>query len=130
MTITTEPLALLNEHQYISLTTFRKNGEPKSTPVWFTQKQNCVYVFTELESWKVKRIKNNPQVEVAPCKSNGTLIGAQKLTGTARIMAETEEGTAKKAFKSKYGLMNTLFILLGTARRKKRGYLEISLGNG
>lgn len=123
----TQSLELLDGQQYISLTTFRKNGEAKSTPVWFAQANGKLFVFTELESWKVKRIQNNPQVQIAPCKSNGSLIGDVKWNGSARIMSAAEEETAKQAFKSKYGFMKSLFNLLGKVRRKQRIYLELTL---
>jgi PPOX class probable F420-dependent enzyme len=57
----------LQGHQFMSLITFRKNGEPVSTVVWFAQEADKLYVLTAADAGKVKRIRQNAQVEVAPC---------------------------------------------------------------
>ncbi|NNC79410.1 MAG: PPOX class F420-dependent oxidoreductase, partial [Acidimicrobiales bacterium] len=44
------------DEKYLSLTTFRKNGEPKATPVWIVDLGNGTAGFTTASSsWKVKR---------------------------------------------------------------------------
>jgi len=121
--------SLLDGHQFMSLTTFRKNGEPKPTAVWFVQSGDNLIVYTGPESWKVKRIKNNPRIEVSPCERDGKVIGAETAVGTARIMTADEEKAAKKMFRSKYGLMKIFFDLMSTIRREDRVYLEITPGN-
>ena len=125
-TVTENSFALLDEQQYMSLTTFRKNGEAKATAVWFAQADNKLYVYTGVESWKVKRIKNNPLVEIAPCKSSGELIGNEKASGQARILSADEDAIARQALKKKYGLMKSVFAFMGKLRGQKSLYLEIS----
>jgi PPOX class probable F420-dependent enzyme len=61
---------------FLSLTTFRKNGAPVATPVWFAQEGDKLYVMTGTNTGKVRRIHHNAQVEVAPCTLNGELLGA------------------------------------------------------
>lgn len=122
----TNDLALLNGHKYISLTTFRKNGEPKPTPVWFTELNGNVIVYTADESWKVKRIRNNANVEITPCKSSGELLSDKKLSGTARFLDGEEETAAIHAFKKKYGFMKSAFDVMGKLRGDRRIYIEIS----
>jgi hypothetical protein len=53
-------LAQFDGQKYISLETFRKNGPGVKTPIWFVMHKNAFYVYTEADSWKVKRIRNNP----------------------------------------------------------------------
>jgi len=57
-------LAQFGDQNYISLETFKKNGQGVKTPVWFVLHKNAFYAYTEADSWKVKRIPNNPRVRV------------------------------------------------------------------
>ena len=66
------PLTALQGYRYLNLTTFRKNGVPVVTTVWFTLANAKIYVWTAKESGKVKRIRRNPQVRVAVCTANGS----------------------------------------------------------
>jgi len=52
----------IHGQKYISLTTFRKNGTPVATPVWFGEDGDKLYVMTRSDLGKAKRIRNNPQV--------------------------------------------------------------------
>lgn len=51
---------VLEGHRYVRLTTFRKNGEAVSTPVWFALVGGRAHVFTDLHSGKARRIRNIP----------------------------------------------------------------------
>ena len=65
----------LHKKKYISLETLRKNGVPVRTPVWFVIFNDMVYVVTRESTGKVKRIKNNQDVRVAPCNFSGKIEG-------------------------------------------------------
>src|SRR5258708_2439634 len=66
-----ERLAALTHERYISLTTFRRDGRAVPTVVWFAHDGERILVWTGANSGKVKRIKNNPRVTVAPCDRTG-----------------------------------------------------------
>jgi PPOX class probable F420-dependent enzyme len=68
-------LAQFDGQNYISLETFKKNGQGVKTPVWFVLYENVFYVYTEADSWKVRRIRNNPRVRVAACNVRGAVKG-------------------------------------------------------
>src|SRR5437660_3569862 len=82
--------------RYLNLETFKKSGQGVKTPVWFAADPSAkldsndakLYVYTIGVSGKVKRIRNNPRVNVAPCDMRGGLRGdwaparAEILTGT------------------------------------------------
>jgi PPOX class probable F420-dependent enzyme len=72
--------------KYLSLTTFREDGAPVPTPVWFVQDGGRLLVETVADSYKVKRIRANPRVLVAPCGATGKLRGEQ-VEGRAEILA-------------------------------------------
>jgi uncharacterized protein len=87
--------------KYISLTTVRKNGTKVATPVWFGEDGNRLYVMTRGTMGKVKRIRNNPLVEVAPCTIRGNVTG-DKLFAHARILPPEEQAHARQAINRKY----------------------------
>ena len=62
------------KQKYLNIETFRKNGIGVKTPVWFVQDGEILYVRTGATSGKVKRIHNNPSVNIAPCKMDGSLV--------------------------------------------------------
>jgi PPOX class probable F420-dependent enzyme len=114
-------------HQYISLTTFRQNGQPVPTPVWFAQEGDQLYVLTLPTAGKVKRIQHTARVTVAPCDVRGNLLGGA-VEGHARILDADEGQQANALLTRKYGLIKRLFDLLGMLRGqgpKHRVYLAI-----
>ncbi|MFW9824031.1 MAG: PPOX class F420-dependent oxidoreductase [Candidatus Thorarchaeota archaeon] len=94
-------LSTITKEKYISLTTYRKNGEGVPTPVLFAEENGKLYVETESTRYKVNRIKNNPNVQFAPCNMRGKLLGSS-IDGTARILSESEKDIAFEALRKKY----------------------------
>lgn len=62
--------------KYLSITSYRRDGTPVATPVWFVRDGERLLVETDAESGKVKRIRRNPAVSVAPCTASGKPRGA------------------------------------------------------
>jgi uncharacterized protein len=87
--------------KYVSLKTFRKNGVGVATPVWFGEEDGKLYVMTRSDMGKTKRIRNNPQVRVAPCTIRGTVTGAE-FAATARILPAEEHAHARQTINRKY----------------------------
>jgi uncharacterized protein len=96
------PVAIQGQ-KYISLKTFRKNGDGVATPVWFGEEEGKLYVMTRSEMGKVKRIRSNPQVAVAPCTMRGKVTGAE-FAATARILPQNEHADARRTINRKYWL--------------------------
>ena len=103
------------EVKYVRLTTFTKDGRRKASPVWIAHLgDGTVGLTTGAETWKVKRIRNTPAVELAPCDSRGNVkSGARSVTGTARIVTETDLIPVTSAIRAKYGLQSALVRGLG-----------------
>ena len=57
--------------KYLSLTTYRRDGSPVSTPVWFVEEDGRLYATTAADSYKAKRLRRNPAAMVAPCTATG-----------------------------------------------------------
>ena len=81
------PFSYLRGHQYIDLVTFRKSGIGVHTPVWFADLGGRLSVMTRSDSGKMKRIRNNPQVELAPCTLRGRRLGPA-VPATARLAGD------------------------------------------
>ncbi|HMD30674.1 MAG TPA: PPOX class F420-dependent oxidoreductase [Candidatus Acidoferrales bacterium] len=105
--------------KYISLESFRKNGQGVATPVWFAEEGAILYAYTEAASGKIKRIRNNPRVRVAVCDMRGRVQG-DWVEATARILEGEEARHADALLNAKYGfqkrLLNFLKKLLPTPR--------------
>src|ERR1700756_5563295 len=89
--------------KHISLTTFRKTGAGVATPVWFGEDGGKLYVMTRSDMGKTKRIRNNPQVRVAPCTIRGMVTGPE-FPATARILQPEEHARARATINRKYWL--------------------------
>ena len=66
----------LDRASYISLATFRRTGDAVETPVWFAREADKLYVFSEARAGKVKRLRNDSRVRVAPCTVSGKIRGS------------------------------------------------------
>src|SRR3954462_4152997 len=85
----------LEGYQFLNLTTFRKNGIPVVTTVWFAQANDAVYLWTAKTSGKVKRIRNNPTVQIAPSTHLGRPCGPS-IEATARLLPLGEQHAAQQ----------------------------------
>ncbi|MFJ4657441.1 PPOX class F420-dependent oxidoreductase [Nocardia sp. NPDC088792] len=99
----------LRGHRHAVLVTFRRSGEPVPSPVWFgIDGEGLVYVFTERQSGKVKRIRNNPHALIAPCNVRGKPLGPA-VRATARVLDESDRPRAEQARNSIYRLWPQLY---------------------
>ena len=108
----------------MNLTTYRKTGEVVTTPVWFAQVEDRLYVYTQASSGKAKRLRNNPKVEVGPCNQRGKPLGPT-VAATARILAPDDGKAVDQLLTKKYGLLKRLISLVATIRRSQPAYLKI-----
>ena len=118
--------------KYLSLETFRKTGAGVRTPVWFVADgaetgQARFYVYSEADAGKVKRIRNNAKVRVAPCNFRGDLRGAW-VDGQARICVAEEAARGQQLLRSKYGLQKIVGDFFSRLMRHKTVMLAIELG--
>ncbi|GLW33711.1 PPOX class F420-dependent oxidoreductase [Actinoplanes regularis] len=95
--------AEITASKQINLTTYRKDGTPVPTPVWHVVQGNTLTTVSGADAWKVKRIRNNPQVEVTACDIRGKVApGAQSVRGTAVLLPLTETENARRLMESRY----------------------------
>lgn len=120
MTASADLLAL-STAKFVSLTTFRKSGEGVPTPVWIARDGDALLVTTPDGTGKVKRVRNNPRVDIAPSSRMGKVApDAVHAEGSAVIVREPGEVERCSAiFAKKYGFEYTLFMWI--ERRGKSG---------
>jgi uncharacterized protein len=106
--------------KYISLTTFRKNGVGVATPVWFGEDGGKLYVMTRSDMGKTKRIRNNPEVKVAPCTIRGRVTGTE-FRARARILPPEEHAHARQTINRKYWMARLPLVW-----RRTDTYIELS----
>jgi PPOX class probable F420-dependent enzyme len=93
----------IGRSRYISLTTYRRDGTPVATPVWHAVDGDELFVVTDAESWKVRRIRNDGRVLVTVCDLRGrTAPGAASATGTARLLDGPATLHARRLIARKY----------------------------
>jgi PPOX class probable F420-dependent enzyme len=114
----------LDGHKYALLVTYRKSGEGVPTPVWFgVDPEGRFYCRTGKLAAKVRRIRGNPRVKVAPC----TVRGAPKgpfAEGTARVVDAAGQEHAEETIQSNYGLGRKLYE--GSAGSMDAYYIEVT----
>lgn len=129
MSLNATALAALDRKPYISLTTFRRNGDAVETPVWFAADGGKLYVFSEAVAWKVKRLRNDERIRVAACSVRGQVSG-EWFEGTGRRIED--DATEKRAYatlRAKYGWQMRLldFFSTLTGRINGRTILELEI---
>ena len=120
----TNPFPALEGHKNANLTTFRKSGVPVVTPVWYVVLDGKLYVRTGADSGKVKRIRNDSRVLLAPATVRGKQLGPES-EARARILGPEEEGLAESAMKllrRRYKTTPVVDLFLG---REEQAVLEI-----
>ena len=113
------PAEIRGQH-YLSLATFRKTGVPVYTPIWFAEEDGKLYFMTNSKLGKVKRIRNNPQVKIAPCTMRGKITGPE-FPATARLLSAQDAPRVRRAINAKYWLARLPFIW-----RNTDAYVEVT----
>jgi PPOX class probable F420-dependent enzyme len=95
-------LSLFIDQKYVNLETYKKDGTPVRTPVWFMIDGDIVYVVTREKTGKVKRLKNNQNIRIVPCSFKGK-PESEWMKGIAQKVTGEEAEKAIKLRKKKYG---------------------------
>lgn len=94
---------------HMLLVTYKRDGGAVPTPVWFARDGERLYVWTEINAFKAKRLRRNPRALVAPCGPTGRPLG-RPVAATGRILTDDgERAQAARAIRSQWGLGRKLF---------------------
>jgi PPOX class probable F420-dependent enzyme len=88
----------------MNLRSFRKDGTPVDTPVWCTPYRDGKFVcYTDDRTFKAKRLRRNPDVELAACDVVGR-CSSPWYRARCRIVADPEERRGMfERIRAKYG---------------------------
>ena len=100
--------------RYVSLITYRRNGDAVPVPVWIAPLADGRAGFTTgALSGKVKRIRHTPGVVLRPCDMRGKVAdGAEEVAATASVHEDDDDARAvAAAIGRKYGLQARLLTV-------------------
>jgi PPOX class probable F420-dependent enzyme len=114
-------------HKYLNLETFKKSGDGVKTPVWFAAEPSAsldssgakLYLYTIGVSGKVKRIRNNPRVQIAPCDVRGKVLG-DWIEARAEIVTGEEAAHGTRLLNKKYFPLKQLLGFFASFTRRPR----------
>jgi uncharacterized protein len=104
-------LALLRSAKTILLTTYKRDGTPVATPVSVAFAGDRAFFRSYDKAWKTKRLRNNPQVEVAASTLRGTPTGPP-LHARATLLDGEQARVAARALARRHRLLQGLAVPL------------------
>ncbi|MFY9609881.1 MAG: PPOX class F420-dependent oxidoreductase [Blastocatellia bacterium] len=122
--MTSPALGQFANEKYLNLETYRKTGAQVRTPLWFAEENGLLYIYSLADAGKVKRIRNNPRVQIAACDMRGKLKG-DWVNGRARILGGAEADHANSLLDEKYGLIKRIGNLTSNLLGRKRAFIAI-----
>lgn len=119
--------AQFDGHKYLNLETFKKSGDGVKTPVWFAadpavnlaSSDAKLYLYTIGVSGKVKRVRNNPRVKIAPCDMRGNVLG-EWVEARAEIITGEEAARGTQLLNKKYFPWKQLLAFFASFSRRER----------
>jgi uncharacterized protein len=118
--------------KYLNIETFKKNGASVKTPVWFAAEPSAsldsngakLYIYTIGVSGKVKRIRNNPRVNIAPSNMAGKPLG-DWVPAVAEIVAGLEAEHGMQLLNKKYFPGKQILDFFSRLRPRKRVVMSL-----
>lgn len=95
----------------VLLTTYKRDGTPIGTPVNIAVDGNRAFVRTFDTAWKLKRIHNNPEVEIAPSTWRGRPTGPA-IRARARLLEGEESAYAGRLLVRKHPMLHRILVPL------------------
>ena len=120
----------LGDPKYISVETFKRSGDSVKTPVWTVAQEGKLRVWTQGDSWKVKRARNNPRVRVAACDMRGNVEGPW-VEGVVTSISDSPEvkKAMRRQLRRKYLFMYAFVTLVATLRGENKGQVVMEIGD-
>jgi PPOX class probable F420-dependent enzyme len=101
--------------RYLLLTTYRRDGRPVATPVWFAHHESRIVVWTDARSGKVRRIRATSRVTLRTCTMRGKPTSTA-VEATATILPPCDVEASRDALSRRYAFVIRLYRL-ATRRR-------------
>ena len=117
---TAPALPTLFPGRFLSVTSFKRDGTGVATPLWFVNDGERLLALTGLRSGKVKRIRRDPHVLVAPCRPSGKLRGEPVRARVEVLTATAELDRVQKLLMKRYRLTYRVVVLVYWIGRRLR----------
>ena len=112
--------------RYLNLESFKRDGTPVQTPVWFAEDQGVLYIYTLANAGKVKRIRRNSRVRLASCTMRGTVIGPW-VEAEATLVDATTAAHGHALLRQKYGWLKGVGDVFSRMMHRERVVIAIRL---
>src|SRR3954468_9841792 len=89
-------LQSLASSEFCLVVTFRRDGTPVPTPVWFALRDGALVFESDADAAKVARLRREPRPPAAACTMRGRPLGPP-IEAQARILSDDEAGAAEDA---------------------------------
>jgi len=106
--------------KYLRVTSYRRDGTPVATPVWFVQDGAQLLAETGASSYKVRRIRANPAISVVACSASGRPHGTE-VPARAEILGPEALEPERALMKQKYGLDRIVMLPIYRLIQRVRG---------
>jgi PPOX class probable F420-dependent enzyme len=121
-------LDVLRGHKYAVLVTFRRNGDAVPSPVWpAVDEAGLVYIKTRHDAGKVKRLRRDSRVLVAPSNARGKPAG-RAIKASGRVLSRDEWAHAERVLAAAYGSNRAITERLLGGPEELAAYIEIRRG--
>jgi uncharacterized protein len=120
------PFARFVRQWAVLLTSYRRDGTPVGTPVNVAVDGDRAFFRTYDTAGKLKRIRNNPEVEIAPSTPRGKPTGPA-LRARARLLAGAESAAAGRLIARKHPILHGVLVPLAhRLQRHTTVHLELT----
>ncbi|MFI1399414.1 PPOX class F420-dependent oxidoreductase [Streptomyces sp. NPDC020681] len=108
---TTPELTRFDKQWAVLLTSYKRDGTGVGTPVSIVVEGDHAYVRTYAKAGKAKRMRNNPEIELAPSTALGKPTGPAVKARVRLLDRDSEESRhAAKALARKYPFMHGALV--------------------
>ena len=114
--------------RYVSLTSFKRDGTGIVTPLWFVSDGTRLWALTDANSGKVRRIRRDAHVLVAPCRADGKLY-REPMDAHADVLTDAADlDRVQRLLLARYKLTYRVVMLFYRLGRRIRRQASVADG--
>jgi PPOX class probable F420-dependent enzyme len=114
--------------RFLSVTSFKRNGTGVATPLWAVCDGGRLYALTDLRSAKVRRMRRNPRVLIAPCRADGRLR-REPVPARVQVLTDTRDlERVQQRLLARYQVSYRVVMLAYRLGRRLRGRPSVADG--
>jgi PPOX class probable F420-dependent enzyme len=100
---------VLDGHSHCLLVTYKRDGGAVPAPVWFAREGSRLYVWTEVNAYKAKRVRRDPRALIAPCGPTGKPLGDPVAARGRVLETDAERAHAARLIESQWTWWQRVF---------------------